>query len=155
MAAACLGGSPHEAAACLSARGIQRIRGMKENAKSKAMVKGTFCGILGGVLGVCAGIAVHCSFMSFEIDSSAMLPALEPGQKVLVFMAGDKEQIKAGDMVACRTPYYTVEGDGPILVRRVVSTKGEKVVLQCDAPVMGDKEIEIPKKDIIGEVVLH
>ena len=49
------------------------------------MKKIIFC-MLGAAAGICLAIVVHCSFMITEMYDSSMFPAIEPGQKVLVFM---------------------------------------------------------------------
>ena len=56
------------------------------------MKKIIFC-MLGAAAGICLAIVVHCSFMITEMYDSSMFPAIEPGQKVLVFMLAGIEDI--------------------------------------------------------------
>lgn len=115
----------------------------------KIIVVGT--GILAGVL---LAITVHCNFMIVTAGSGYMLPAIEPGQKVIVWLMADKDEIKAGDVVAYKRPYYVVEGENGIILRRVATVTDDGFILVCDADLASQQGETAFKEDIIGKALI-
>lgn len=107
---------------------------------------------LSSILGVCLGVLFHCSFMLVEADGCLMLPTIEPGQNVIVCLL-DKN-IEEGDLVAYKTPYYTLDGEGNIVFRRVTRVQQEKFLLTCDAQMTEEQSIELSKDELLGKAVL-
>lgn len=109
--------------------------------------------VLGAIIGVAAAITIHCSFFITEAETGVMLPTIEPGQKVLVFLLADRKEIKAGDIVAYKPPYYTIDGEQKAAIRRVVSTSENDLVVSCDANVTDDEKTIIMREDILGKAI--
>ena len=103
------------------------------------------------LLGICAGIIVHCSVMVVEVEGCMMLPWLEPNQNALISLL-DKD-IKEGDVVAFEAPYYTLNGEGNIIFRRVKIEREDSLVLTCDTRTTKEESFEISKEDILGKVI--
>lgn len=97
---------------------------------------------------------MHCSFMIIEAPGSSMLPAVEPGQKTVVFRLTDVGDIKKGDIVAYCRPYYIVDDENGILLRRVIAVEKDKLILSCDADMTEMQKTEAFKEDIIGKVII-
>ena len=81
-----------------------------------------------------------------------MLPTIEPGQNVIVCLM-DKN-IEEGDLVAYKAPYYTLDGEGNIVFRRVARVGEEKLLLTCDAQMTEEESIELSKDELLGKAVL-
>lgn len=105
-------------------------------------------------IGFCMAVLVHCSFMIVEVKGTSMLPSIEPGQKTIVFRLTDTDGIKEGDIVAYRRPYYAVDGENGILLRRVEAVCEETLILSCDADMTNEQETEALKNDILGKAVI-
>lgn len=116
------------------------------------MKKIIFC-MLGAAAGICLAIVVHCSFMITEMYDSSMFPAIEPGQKVLVFMPAGIDDIEPGDIVAYESPYHQIDGGRRVSVRRVENIGDGKVVLICDAGIDDKDRTVIRTDDILGKVL--
>ena len=104
------------------------------------------------VIGTCLGILLHTSFMLIEAEGVFMLPVIEPGDKVLVSLID--ENISKGDIVAFYAPYYTLEGEGNILFRRVRRVDEDGVILGCDTDLTREEEIILAKEDLLGKALL-
>ena len=106
-------------------------------------------GAASALVGIAGAVLLHGSFMLIEIEGSDMLPALEPGQKALVFLLTDEE----GALIACRPPFFQIGGGHGPLVRRVESIEDGELVLSSDASLDGDDELTIAAGDVLGKVV--
>ena len=93
------------------------------------------------VLGVLSDIAVTAVFTIMTVRGSGMEPALYVGDKVLInklayaksAAGGSPEYVPSvGELVAFKSSIYGEEGEGSILVRRVVGTAGDKVEIKDD-----------------------
>lgn len=104
------------------------------------------------IMGVCIGILLHCSFMIVEAGGCYMLPLIEPGQKVLVYLEDDN--IKKNDLVAVYAPFYTLEGEKNIIFRRVKAIDDDGMTLTFDADMTKDEELVLSRKELVGKVVL-
>ena len=82
-------------------------------------MKKFFLTLTAALLGICLAVSVHCSFMLVEAESGSMLPSIAPGQKALIYLLADTDDVVEGDIVAYRQPYYVVDGDNGVLMRRV------------------------------------
>ena len=118
---------------------------------------------IAAVIGVVAGVIAHCSFMVVEAKGVFMLPTIEPGQKVVICLL-DKD-IETGDVVAYRPPYYTLDGEGDIVFRRVEddgkdslssrkTASEEQILLTCDTNMTENHNVMISKEDLLGTVIL-
>lgn len=116
-------------------------------------MKKTFLYVISAVFGICAAIAIHISFMVVEAKGVNMLPTIEPEENVLVCIA-DKN-VEVGDVVACKKSFYSLDGEGCIIFRRVKDIEDEKLILICDMQLTQEEELSISKDDILGKVVLE
>jgi nickel-type superoxide dismutase maturation protease len=73
------------------------------------------------LLGVLAGTAAR-RFQRIEITGESMVPALEPGDRVVVVRAG---RLRTGDIVACADP----RNPNRTVVKRVAALPGEHLDL--------------------------
>ena len=92
--------------------------------------------------------------MLVEAESGSMLPSIAPGQKALIYLLADTDDVVEGDIVAYRQPYYVVDGDNGVLMRRVETVLQDEMVLSCDANLTEDQETTVRKEDILGKVIL-
>lgn len=107
---------------------------------------------LSAIIGICAGIYIHSTFMIVEAQGCMMLPAIEPEEKVLVCLR-DKD-IDQGDIVAVYSPYYTLDGEGKIIFRRVIQADEKGFVLTSDADLIQDEQLLLSKDELIGKVLV-
>lgn len=117
-------------------------------------MKKFFLTLTAALLGICLAVLVHCSFMLVEAGSGSMLPSIAPGQKALIYLLADTDAVAEGDIVAYRQPYYVVDGDNGVLMRRVERVLQDEMVLSCDANLIEDQETTVRKEDILGKVIL-
>lgn len=115
-------------------------------------MKKTILYFLSVMIGITMGVLLHCSFMVLEAKGCYMLPTIEPEQQIMVSLL-DKD-IDIGDVVAFETPYYTLNGEGNIIFRRVEQVVGDEVMLTCDASLTEVQRIKIPKGELLGKVIL-
>lgn len=111
--------------------------------------------LVAAVIGINLALATHSAFMRVEAQSGAMLPVIAPGQKVVVYLLTSSNEIKEGDIIAFRPPYYTLDGEKGILLRRVEQINSEEFVLSCDANMTEATQEIISKTDLLGRVVMY
>lgn len=109
---------------------------------------------IAALVGICLAIVVHCSFLIVKEQSGSMLPSIEPGQRVIVYLLTKNEDIQVGDIVAYESPYYVVDGENGILLRRVIEMTSDELILSCDANMTKDEYIKISKDEILGKVIV-
>lgn len=114
-------------------------------------MKKVFLYFLSAVLGMAMGIYFHCSFMLVKAEGCMMLPLIEPEQRVVVNLL--EKDIRVGDVVAFRPPYYTINSEGNIIFRRVSAMEENNLILSCDTALAEEEKLEIPAEDILGKVV--
>ena len=107
---------------------------------------------LSAVVGLVCALLVHGSLMIVEQVGSDMLPSIEPGQRVLVYLL--EKDFEKGDVVAFKPPYYKV-GGGNIMLLRISDIKNETFTLVCDAPLATPETVEVDKEDILGKAVFY
>ena len=117
-------------------------------------MKKFFAAAAGLLVGAVLAIALHCSFMTAEMSGASMLPAIEPGQKVLVFLLADDEAIKEGDVVAYRSPFHEIGGGNVVGIRRVAETAENELTLACEWMTVGEDSLSISREDVLGKVIL-
>ena len=117
-------------------------------------MKKFFLTLTAALLGICLAVLVHCSFMLVEAGSGSMLPSIAPGQKALIYLLADTDDVAEGDIVAYRQPYYVVDGDNGVLMRRVERVLQDEMVLSCDANLIYDQEYSVSKEYIFANVIL-
>ena len=118
---------------------------------------------ISAIFGVVVGILLHCSFMVTSAHGVLMLPTIEPGQTVVICLL-DKD-VEKGDVVAYIPPYYTLDGEGNIVFRRVEDDgKGKEsdrtmgpegqIHLTCDTNMTENHNVKISKEELLGTVIL-
>ena len=108
-------------------------------------------------LGTAAGVILFSSLMVVKVEGSSMLPALEPGDHVLVLQESlltGVPEIQVGDLVVYEAPYYTTDGEGLQKIRRITGTRGSWLRLNCDVKTVKDQEKLIRTEEIQGKVIL-
>ena len=110
---------------------------------------------LSAALGVALGVLIYSSLMLVSVEGSSMLPELEPGAKVVVNRLADGYDVNVGDLVLYEAPYYTVDGEGAYLVRRVTGSRGKWLKVDCDVKTAENKETIVDKEKILGKVLFH
>ena len=119
---------------------------------------GKICSLgLFAALGTAAGIILFSSLMVVKVEGSSMLPALEPGDRVLILQESlltGVPEIQVGDLVVYEAPYYTTDGEGLQKIRRITGTRGSWIRLNCDAKTVKDQEKLIRTEEIQGKVIL-
>lgn len=119
---------------------------------------GIFNGILVALLRVSAALIgavgalwLAANYMVVEVEGSLMLPDLEPG-RYLVASRTDCENLNPGDLVVYKSPYYSTDGRGQYLIRRISGIKNHLIEVTT-GPLSG-AETEIIEKDmILGKVI--
>ncbi len=109
------------------------------------------------LLGTAAGVILFSSLAVIQVEGTAMLPTLEPGNRVLVLqdsLVTGQPDIQVGDLVLYEAPYYTTDGEGLHKIRRVTGTRGSWFRLNCDTKTVKDQEILVQAEDIQGKVIL-
>ncbi|MBQ9961000.1 MAG: S24/S26 family peptidase [Firmicutes bacterium] len=104
------------------------------------------------VLGIMGAMLVHGSLMVVEQENSEMLPDIEPGQKVLVYLL-EKDYSK-GDIVAFTPPYYTVGGSGVMLLC-IDHIENDTFTLVSGDYAVSDSKMKVERKDILGKAVFY
>lgn len=116
-----------------------------------------FCIGISAALGVAAGMAVFTSLMLVTVESSAMLPILEPGDWVLVrkeSVISGPLNLEVGDLVLYEAPYYTADGEGLLKIRRITGQRGSWIRLDSELESVAESEVLVRKSDILGEVLV-
>lgn len=109
--------------------------------------------VFSAVVGTAAAAAIHCSFMMIHIESSDMLPSLEPDERVIVFLLSDRKEIKEGDLIAYEPSFYQIdEGKGPV-VKRVKEADDSGFVVVGDAALTDDEARIVPEENVLGKVI--
>ena len=119
---------------------------------------GKICSLaLFAVLGTAAGVILFSSLMVVKVEGSSMLPALEPGDHVLILQESlltGVPEIQVGDLVVYEAPYYTTDGEGLQKIRRITGTRGSWLRLNCDVKTVKDQEMLLRTEEIQGKVIL-
>ena len=113
--------------------------------------------VLFAALGTVAGIILFSSLMVVKVEGSSMLPALEPGDHVLILQESlltGVPEIQVGDLVVYEAPYYTTDGEGLQKIRRITGTRGSWLRLNCDVKTVKDQETLLRTEEIQGKVIL-
>lgn len=106
------------------------------------------------VLGTVLALAVFVNFEIFEVRTTAMLPVLEPGMRVLV-QSCDADDVELGDIVLFEAEFYDFDTqDGLRSVRMVSGMNGDKVRLSCSPEAVYGDELTIEADKILGKVIL-
>lgn len=105
------------------------------------------------IIGILGAISVHGSLMVVEQEGSDMLPTIEPGQKVPVYLL--EKDFHKGDIVAFEPPYYTIGGGNNVALLRISDIKKDTFILTCDAPLTSETSVRVNREDIIGKAVFY
>ncbi len=121
-------------------------------------ILGKICSLgLFAALGTAAGIILFSSLMVVKVEGSSMLPALEPGDHVLILQESlltGVPEIQVGDLIVYEAPYYTTDGEGLQKIRRITGTRGSWLRLNCDVKTVKDQETLLRTEEIQGKVIL-
>ncbi len=110
------------------------------------------CKVLAAAIGITAAVALFSGFMVIKVEGSSMLPTLEPGQRVIINKL-DTQDFSVGDLVVYKAPYYSIDGQGQYLIRRVVGVKDNWIKVGCEMDMVAT-DTEIIEKDIVlGKVM--
>ena len=103
--------------------------------------------------GAAAALWLFSSFMVIEVESTNMLPLLEPGQKVIASRT-DIEEFQQGDLIVYEAPYYCTDGEGRYIIRCVSGVRNEKIEVTAGTYALEHQDREVIEKDIIlGKVI--
>lgn len=106
-------------------------------------------------LGIGLGVLLFSRLLVTEVQGSTMLPMAEPGDLLLAVRLTDGEDVKVGDLVVYEAPYYTINGEGRTLVRRVTGIRGDWLRVDCDTPTTRDQESLLAREEVEGKVILN
>lgn len=95
---------------------------------------------ISAALGIALGVGLFANLMITEVEGSGMLPALAPGDRVLIDRLAPGEQVEVGDIVVYEAPYYSIDGEGQLLFLRVTGERGDWLKVDWEAPTTMDKE---------------
>ena len=110
---------------------------------------------ISAILGIAAGLLIYTTLMVIQVEGSSMLPALEPGENVLVYRLDDGYDIHVGDLVVYEAPYYTTDGEGKYLIKRVTGSRGRWLKVDCDTDTAQTRENFVDKEKILGRVIFN
>ena len=110
---------------------------------------------LSAILGIGAGLLIYSSLMLVQVEGSSMLPTLEPGARILVNRLDDGYDVKVGDLVIYEAPYYSIDGEGKYLVKRVTGSRGRWLKVDCDADTAESRITFVDKEKIIGKAIFN
>lgn len=116
-----------------------------------------FCIGISAALGVAAGLVVFTSLMLVTVESSTMLPTLEPGDRVLVRKASvisGPLNLEVGDLVLYEAPYYTADGEALLKIRRITGQRGSWIRLDSELESVAESEVLVRRREILGEVLV-
>lgn len=84
--------------------------------------------VTAALFGIVIAISVACCMMVVRVTDEGMEPAITSGSIVLVNKVAN--ELNTGDIVAFRNNVYGENGEGNILVRRVVAVSGDTVEIK-------------------------
>lgn len=117
-------------------------------------VIGTIAAVLAGIL---AALVLFFGFMIVEVEDTAMLPELQPGEKAVVLRC-DTVRVSSpqvGDLVLLKAPYYEIGEKSSLILRRITGICGDSVEVGCDTGIKSDETQRIKKEKILGKVIYH
>lgn len=107
--------------------------------------------ILAALLGFGLALGLFCSFALVRVESSDMLPTLEPGDHVWI-NKWKKDDLAVGDLVLYKAPYYEIDG-AQYPLRRVVGIRDGWIKVGCDADLVSDSTQMIPAEYVVGKAI--
>lgn len=111
-------------------------------------------GIAAVLLGLVLAAVLFGNFEIFEVKSVAMMPILEPGQRVAVKKCGASE-VDIGDLVLYEADAYDFDSqEGRKSIRIVSGKKDGKLKLSCSPEAVYGKALTIDEDKILGKVIL-
>ncbi|MCI8609434.1 MAG: S26 family signal peptidase [Firmicutes bacterium] len=110
---------------------------------------------LSATVGICLGLLLYSAVMVVEVKGSTMLPEMEPGDRLLVSRLTDGEHAQVGDVIVYEAPYYTIDGEGRTLIRRVIGSRGGWLKVDCDTQTTKNQETLVAKEQVQGKVILN
>ena len=113
------------------------------------------------IIGIAAAAAFFFCIMIVKVEDSYMLPAIEPGSRVIAVRThlpadiGVEPEVNVGDLVVYKAPYYEIDCEGTYVVRRVSGIKDGMVAVSCDTDSVSSEKVILSKEKILGKVVYH
>lgn len=110
------------------------------------MVRKTMLYLAAALAGIMAAVALSAVFTVTSVTGSSMEPAVKSGSHILInklaygSFGGEKPQV--GDVVAFGSDVHGEDGEGSVLVRRVVGAPGDKVEIKDDIFYLNGKPYE-------------
>ncbi len=105
--------------------------------------------LLAACLGVGAGLFLSLAFQITKVTDNSMLPAYEAGERVLVSSFAYEEEMpllggspRQGDVVLLPNAVYAATGEDSIMVKRVIGTPGDLVMITAGKVYVNNKELE-------------
>jgi nickel-type superoxide dismutase maturation protease len=106
-------------------------------------------GLLAALAAVAACALVSRRLVRLEVDGLSMVPALAPGDRVLVWTTSD---VAVGDVVAIRDP----DEPGLVLVKRVIAFDSSSIRVEGDNPGASRDSRHfgpVPRSAVVGKVL--
>lgn len=107
--------------------------------------------LLAALLGAGLAAGLFCSFTLVRVQDSTMLPALEPGDYVLI-NKWNRTDLAVGDLVLYKAPCYDIDG-AQYPLRRVTGIREGWIKVGCDAALAQDSTQMIPAEYVVGTVI--
>ena len=84
--------------------------------------------VTAALFGIATAIVVACCLMIVRVTDEGMEPVISGDSNVLINKVAD--ELETGDIIAFRNDVYGENGEGNILVRRVVAVSGDTVEIK-------------------------
>lgn len=97
------------------------------------MIKKAVLYIAAALVGIMSAYLLSGIFMLTEMTGDGMEPSIENGSDLIINkIAYRKAKPQTGDVVALKNHVYGEDGEGSILVRRVVGSEGDSIEIKDD-----------------------
>lgn len=109
--------------------------------------------IVFALAGLFLAMIMYTSFAFIEIESSEMMPALEPGKHMLVEKNVCADEYNVGDIIVYEAPYFDINEAGRYSVRCIAGKNGNVLEVGSEQGLLRG-ESEVVKIDkILGKVI--
>lgn len=106
------------------------------------------------VLGVTTALYFFGNYELYKVESTAMLPILEPGGRVLIKKC-EASDISVGDLVLYRTDVYEFDSqEGRKSIRMVSGKKDGCFRLSCSPDAVYGRALTVDGEKLLGKVIL-
>jgi signal peptidase I len=97
--------------------------------------------LLAAALGAGTALAVAQYVMITDVTDNSMLPTYEEGEHVFVRRS---DQVKVGDVVLFPAEVYADTGEDGLMMKRIVATAGDLVMITAGALYVNNRQVEEP-----------